>query len=626
MPGSTFRPLRTVAAHPSRPRPRFSSGAWCVALRTAVSHRWRPVVPLEPFGVQPRRYQQWTIGAFAVALIGIAVACRRLDPPATALVALVCLLDTALIPIVRNPAGGIKSFNTPLVLGTGLLYNSATAFVGVTLGYGVGHTLFHRREFWRGIPNGLMLGVGVAAGAAVVARLRAGLPLAAAIAIAPTALVVIYRVTNIAFMATMGYARWGLSPWRHFVGRIQHGVAEQLMDTFWLLPVTAGTVLLPHDRWWILLIASMPLNVVNALFMLHSYPWTRAGRVGIGDTLLQTDDARLRAIAAHLSQGAALTDPDGRVFIITPGALALCALPKVPAGTRLHDLFVPEDVPCLDQLLEDVRRRGGSRAAELRVRASDGRRNWVFVTVVDQLANDALRGLVVTMHEVADEHRRWRALAEYADRTFAAPLVDALEAQRRAFGQEIDFSIRQILALLQLAVERPDGTGGPSPRDLVGRALRAARSIQRRLAPPELEDLGLVAAIRSHAEDLHEDGLLVDVETAFDGRVRFGRDVELVAYRVVQWALDNVVRHAGVDRAVVQLLTYGARLRIIVTDHGRGFDPDRIPKPGGLTQIEGRVRLAGGTAQVRSAVGRGTQVVVELPITAPMRDGAASSP
>ena len=92
-------------------------------------------------------------------------------------------------------------------------------------------------------------------------------------------------------------------------------------------------------------------------------------------------------------------------------------------------------------------------------------------------------------------------------------------------------------------------------------------------------------------------------------------EVKLAAYRAVQEAVSNAIRHAGVDEVQVDLTLDGQVLRLQVTDRGRGFDSTAPQKPDrfGLLVMRERVEALGGTLDIVSQPGHGTQVLVILP-------------
>ncbi len=98
----------------------------------------------------------------------------------------------------------------------------------------------------------------------------------------------------------------------------------------------------------------------------------------------------------------------------------------------------------------------------------------------------------------------------------------------------------------------------------------------------------------------------------------FATEVETAAYRIVQEALTNVVRHAGTDYVFVEVAMENASLHIEIRDHGRGFDPAAVLAAGyaaGLSGLRERVDLLGGRLIIDSALGQGTSVIAELPAT-----------
>jgi len=104
-----------------------------------------------------------------------------------------------------------------------------------------------------------------------------------------------------------------------------------------------------------------------------------------------------------------------------------------------------------------------------------------------------------------------------------------------------------------------------------------------------------------------------------EGR-RFGRDVETAVFRVVQEALTNVARHAGVPEARVILVAGRDAIRVRIVDRGAGFDPApplaaKVSR--GLAGMRERVSLLGGRLGLQSQTGRGTRVAVEIPISRP---------
>jgi two-component system, NarL family, sensor kinase len=92
--------------------------------------------------------------------------------------------------------------------------------------------------------------------------------------------------------------------------------------------------------------------------------------------------------------------------------------------------------------------------------------------------------------------------------------------------------------------------------------------------------------------------------------------IEVGIYRIIQEALANIRRHAHARNATIHLEITPDALTAIVSDDGRGFNPERgLHGHYGLLGIRERARLLGGEAQVRSARGRGARIEVRIPLT-----------
>lgn len=140
------------------------------------------------------------------------------------------------------------------------------------------------------------------------------------------------------------------------------------------------------------------------------------------------------------------------------------------------------------------------------------------------------------------------------------------------------------------------------------------RRIAARLHPTVVDQVGLVPALRSLAQE---------VERGSPLRVRLELDEQLpppapeparAAYRIVQEALRNVVRHAKATQAVVRMERQGRHLVFRIRDDGRGFDPTVVPRTGlGLASLRERALIVGGTVDIASRPNEGTAITVRLP-------------
>jgi two-component system, NarL family, sensor histidine kinase UhpB len=205
---------------------------------------------------------------------------------------------------------------------------------------------------------------------------------------------------------------------------------------------------------------------------------------------------------------------------------------------------------------------------------------------------------------------------------FMAEVVAAQEREARRLSELLHDDAVQQLTALGLQLELAAQTGN---RKAVEKAAATASGITvslRRLVvelhPAVLESQGLSAAIEASAASLRAQGTVVEVRY-FEHRLP--PESELVAYRLVQEALANVLKHARARRVEVELSLAGEILRGRVTDDGIGFEPERIESAVGdghlgLHLARERVEMSGGRFLLECRPGAGTIFSFELPVVA----------
>jgi signal transduction histidine kinase len=209
---------------------------------------------------------------------------------------------------------------------------------------------------------------------------------------------------------------------------------------------------------------------------------------------------------------------------------------------------------------------------------------------------------------------------------FARRLIASQEAERKRIAGELHDGIGQTLVVIRNRAQMGlrDGAGVEEARrqmaeivDATGDGIDEVRKVAYNLRPYQLDRLGLTRAIEA----------LVGQSAASSGTTiashvdplddLFPRDDEIGIYRIVQEALSNMLRHAQASRASVEVRHADGKVTIVVEDDGRGFDPATLPtnRAGmGLSGIAERARILGGRHAVHASPGRGTRIVVRLPV------------
>lgn len=197
------------------------------------------------------------------------------------------------------------------------------------------------------------------------------------------------------------------------------------------------------------------------------------------------------------------------------------------------------------------------------------------------------------------------------------------EDERRHIASEIHDAVSPLItgALYHSrALQRANGGATPEMvsdsltdvNDLLERASQELHGIIFDLRPPDLDDLGVVAAIEAFVSTIQRTGLEARLEV-IDEPPPLTPEVRLGIYRIVQEALHNVLRHAGADEAVVRLEYVNQLLRVTIRDNGAGFDPEKARRPTSLGLLSMRERAAAIDAdfEILSRPGGGTVIIVE---------------
>jgi len=241
----------------------------------------------------------------------------------------------------------------------------------------------------------------------------------------------------------------------------------------------------------------------------------------------------------------------------------------------------------------------------------------VDLALMTQVANLMARAI-----ENARLYRRLAEREEMLER-FAARTVEVQELERRRLAGEIHDGISQRIVSLwyhllaaEDACDHPDAVRRElgMAKDLATSALGEARAAISGLRPFVLDDLGLGPGIESLARAVTGPEVDVEIEP-----VSLPAHVEAALYRIAQEALQNVVKHADASSVLVHLGGAGDGVRLVVSDDGRGFDPDATAAGAedrhsyGLVGMRERAELIGASLHLVSRPGTGTTVECLVP-------------
>ena len=212
-------------------------------------------------------------------------------------------------------------------------------------------------------------------------------------------------------------------------------------------------------------------------------------------------------------------------------------------------------------------------------------------------------------------------------------LIRAQEDERQRLARDLHDDIGQRLSLLIIGLDRLKHqlpADMRSEREQVAVALEAAgtlatdiHGLSHQLHSSKLQHLGLKSALRELCTQMSRQHA-IDVEL-FTGSAPWvvTSEKSLCLYRVAQEALKNAAKHSGSPKIYVQLEAQHGFLQLKIKDYGRGFDVNNYEPGLGLASMRERMRMVGGTLEIHSARGQGTEIVTQVEVSVVAQSASA---
>lgn len=323
--------------------------------------------------------------------------------------------------------------------------------------------------------------------------------------------------------------------------------------------------------------------------------------------------------------------PDGRGSFpfASPGIEKLYGLQSADVKddmAALHALAHPDDAPRVIAALAESARTMSPVHVEYRICRPGLPERWAeFRSSPVHEAN----GSVVWHGIMLDIDERKRAAQALEDsrtqlRGLIAQREDAREEERRYIAREIHDNLGQILSGLRLSLSRfarryaADSDEMQAhfrdAGEIVNLAVQEVRNISAALRPVEL-DTDIRSALAVHLERFNAyTGIACELHAGEDMNLT-EETHKLALYRIVQESLTNVVRHAQADKVDIGLYMEAQHCVLSIRDNGIGFDIGaNKPKSFGLAGMQERAVMLGGSLIINSSPGKGTKIVVRIPV------------
>lgn len=287
----------------------------------------------------------------------------------------------------------------------------------------------------------------------------------------------------------------------------------------------------------------------------------------------------------------------------------------------------PDDQPfILDSLNQFVKQRKQNQwTGEYRFRKKDG----TYANVLDKgfVLRDETKNPYRMVGSLQDISERIRLEAELREqqvskqKLMAKVVVDVQEKERAEIGKELHDNVNQILTTTKLYLEMAKLQEGMR-EELITRSskniadvIHEIRQLSRSLVPHSISDLGMVAAINDLIETIQLVNV-IDIEFHHEGDLEkpLSGQLKVTIFRIIQEQINNIVKYAYADNVIIKLINTGKSIRLDVADNGVGFDPKKVKRGLGISNIISRADMLDGKVNLISAPGKGCTLEVEIPL------------
>jgi PAS domain S-box-containing protein len=303
-----------------------------------------------------------------------------------------------------------------------------------------------------------------------------------------------------------------------------------------------------------------------------------------------------------------------------------------PAGLGMMGMTLESEVigrPYLTAVTEEDQDRVGKllalaykgESSNFEFQAVNGRHFQSYFVPIDN-NKGAIVKLMGLTQDVTEEK-----LAKEALRHLSGRVIKAQEEERGHIARELHDDIGQRLALMAVDIQllskadhQPKAAFREQMENLrsqIETLSSEVHNLSHQLHPANLEQLGLVTALKGFLREIQLNGMLSIEFSQKNVPVTIGDEISLCLYRIVQEAIRNVVKHSRATKAFIELIGEPDRVCLRIFDSGVGFNPERIngEKVGlGIVSMQERVRFLEGKINIQSQPDKGTQIDVEIPI------------
>ena len=240
-----------------------------------------------------------------------------------------------------------------------------------------------------------------------------------------------------------------------------------------------------------------------------------------------------------------------------------------------------------------------------------------------RIAHDEIGQLTTSFNSMAESLReKENELRSERNKRFTA-MIDGQEIERQRLSRELHDGLGQSLIALKLKLETIHGKDVCAINKTLKEVktnfdgtINEIRRISNDLMPAVLDEFGLVTALKNMCEEISANTDII-LQYSYEGKFNdLDKRLTIYIFRIMQEALNNIVKHAHASKADVSLIREKNLILLKISDHGKGWNSDRPNKNAGngIPNMRERIRLLDGKIDIKSKPDIGTQINIEIPL------------
>ncbi len=354
----------------------------------------------------------------------------------------------------------------------------------------------------------------------------------------------------------------------------------------------------------------------------------------VEESLLKSNE-QYRSLVENMEDVVLVIDPNHKILFVNQSLLIFNSKKiSTVLGHNISTLLTEKGTPIIAETIDRIVKSLHGEKIDVEINFSTFS-CWFELSFIPQLdSSNSLYSILCIGRDTTEKIMYEQGLIQHVEklqaqrhqlRKLSTEMLNIQEEERKYISMELHDEIGQSMTAINMTLQSIR-TGGSDNKKIKLRIADCQKLVEEtsnkihqfslELRPPELDDLGLLPAIKSHSRKFTaRTGLAVTIES--DSEVEsLGSDIKTAFYRVFQEGINNIAKHANASSINVSIHKQNGKFLCYIEDDGDGFDSNQIfanTAGLGLIGMSERIKSIGGRFDIQSNSGKGTRLCVELP-------------